>query len=130
MGDIFLKAIEQLETALLARERDDCEQAVADKIRQLSRSPFDMALEVNISCDPSDRAKTVDGFLEIEASRMRIATAHTEMDEFDINPRLWFCDFFAHTSYGGQDDYDWLRSWQSGDSPHYVIRGMEALQPL
>jgi hypothetical protein len=130
MSDILFNTIEQLRPALRAGELEDCENTVVEKIRQLARSPFDAALEMNISNDPVNAAKTLDGFFELEARQMTIAAAYTEMNGFDINPRLWFCDFFAYASYGGHDDYDWLSGSQSSDSPHYVIRGMETLQSV
>ena len=130
MSDIFLQTMTQLEPSLRAGELDVCGETVVDKIRQLPRSPFDLSIEVDISNDPADMAKSFDDFFEMEAKRMTIAAAYTEMNDFDVNPRLWFCDFFAYTSYGGHGDYDWLARWQSGNFPRYPIRGLEALQAV
>jgi hypothetical protein len=130
MSNLFLNAIRQLQPALRAGELDYCEKTVVEAIRKLSRSPFDLALEVNILNDPAEAAKTVDVFLEREAKRMTVAAVYAELNGFDINPNLWFCDFFAYASHGGHADFDWLSYWQSGDSPHYVLRGMEALQSV
>jgi hypothetical protein len=130
MVDPFFQTIEQLEPVLRAGDLEACEKTAVEKIRQLPRSPFDLSIEVDISNDPADAAKAFDHFFETEAKRIKIAAAYTEMNGFDINPRLWFCDFFAYTSYGGHGDYDWLSDWQSQNFPRYTIRGMEALQAV
>jgi hypothetical protein len=130
MVDLFFQTMEQLEPVLRAGGLEACEKTVVEKIRQLPRSPFDLSIEVAISNDPADAAKTFDDFFETAAKRIGIAAAYTEMNGFDINPRLWFCDFFAYTSYGGHGDHDWLSDWQSENFPRYVIRGMEALQAV
>lgn len=130
MSDIFLQTMRELEPSLRASELEVCEKTVVQRIQQLPRSPFDLSIEVDISNNPADAAKTFDDFFEAEAKRMRIAAAYAEMNGFDINPHLWFCDFFAYTSYGGHGDYDWLASWQSEKLPRYPIRGMEALQAV
>jgi hypothetical protein len=52
MSDIFLNTVEGLEPTLRAGELGDCEKIVVEKIEHLARSPFDVALEVNISDDP------------------------------------------------------------------------------
>ncbi len=130
MVDLFFQTMEQLEPVLRAGNLEACEKTVVEKIRQLPRSPFDLSIEVDISNDPAEAAKAFDGFFETEAKRIGIAVAYTEMNGFDINPRLWFCDFFAYTSYGGHGHYDWLSDWQSENFPRYTIRGMEALQAV
>jgi len=130
MGDLFFQAMEQLAPVLRAGDIEVCEKIVVEQLRQLRRSPFDLSIEVDISNDPADAAKAFDDFFETETKRIRIAAAYTEMNGFDINPGLWFCDFFAYTSYGGNGDYDWLSDWQSENFPRYVIRGMEALQAV
>lgn len=130
MVDLFFQTMEQLEPVLRAGNLEACEKTVVEKIRHLPRSPFDLSIEVDISNDPADAAMAFDGFLETEAKRTRIAAAYTEMNGFYINPRLWFCDFFAYTSYGGHGDYDWLSDWQSERFPSYTIRGMEVLQAV
>jgi len=130
MSDLFFDTIQQLVPPLRSGELDTCEKTVVEKIRQLPRSPFDISVEVSISNDSADAAKSFDRFFEIEAQHMKIAAAYTEMNGFYINPSLWYCDFFAYTSYGRHHDYDWLAHWQSGDFPRYVIRGMEPLQGI
>jgi hypothetical protein len=89
-----------------------------------------LSIQVGIANDPVDAAESFDEFFAAEAKHREIAAAYTEMNGFDINPRLWFCDLFAYTSYGGHADYDWLSDWQSGNFPRYAIRGMEALQAV
>jgi hypothetical protein len=106
---------------------EECEQVVVEKIQKLPRSPFDLSIDVNISNDPAEAARSVDRFLGLEGHRLKIAAAYAEMNGFYTNPGLWFCDFFAYASYGGHRDYDWLSQWQSGEFPRYRIRGMESL---
>ena len=130
MSELFFETVRQLEPSLRAGELEACEEIVVAKIRQLPRSPFDVSIEVDIANDSADAARNFDAFFQAEAKRIKIAAAYTEMNGFYINPRLWFCDFFAYTSYGGHRDYDWLANWQSKDFPQYVIRGMEALQAV
>jgi hypothetical protein len=112
MVDLFFQTMEQLEPVLRAGDLEACEKTAVEKIRQLHRSPFDLSIEVDISNDPADAAKAFDDFFETEAKAHRNRSAYTEMNGFDINPDLWFCDFFAYTSYGGHGDYDWLSDWQ------------------
>jgi hypothetical protein len=89
-----------------------------------------LSIDVNISNDPADAARSLDTFLDLQARHMKIAAAYAEMNGFYINAGLWFCDFFAYASYGGHDDYDWLSQWQSGEFPRYPILGMESLQAV
>lgn len=100
MVDLFLQTMSHLEPVLRAGNLEACEKTVVEKIRQLPRSPFDLSIEVDISNDPANAAKTFDDFFGKEAERIRIAAVYTEMNGFDINSDLWFCDFFAYTSYG------------------------------
>lgn len=130
MSDLFFDTIEQLEPSLRNGLIEVCEETVVQKIRQLPRSPFDLSVDVDISNDPADAAKSFDAFFEREGKHMKIAAAYTEMNGFYINPQLWFCDFFAYNSYGGHHDYDWLAHWQSNAHPRFPIRGMEALQAV
>jgi hypothetical protein len=130
MSDILFQTMQQLEPFLRAGELEVCETTIIEKIRQLPRSPFDISLEIEISNDPADAAKHFDDFFDAEARRITISAAYTEMNGFDINPGLWYCDFFAYTMYGGHGDYDWLANWQSESSQHYPICGMEALQAV
>jgi len=130
MGQLLFQTIAQLGPTLRAGDLEGCERYVVEQLRQLPRSPFDLSIEAAISNDPSDAARSIDHFIEVEAKRITIAAAYSEMNGFDINPALWFCNFFAYSSYGGNDDYDWLSDWQSSDSPRLVIRGMEGLQAV
>jgi hypothetical protein len=130
MSDLFHETTEQLESTLRSGDLEECERVVVERIRKLPRSPFDLSIDVNISNDPADAARSFDRFLDLETKRVKIAAAYAEMNGFYINPGLWFCDFFAYASYGGHDDYDWLSQWQSGEFPRYPIRGMETLQAV
>lgn len=130
MANLFFQIMEQLQPVLRTGNLEACEKTAVEKIRELHPSPVDLSIQVDISNDPADAAKAFDDFFETEAKRLVIAAAYTEMNGFDINPHLWFCDFFAYASYGGHGDYDWLSDWQSEVFPRYTIRGMEALQAV
>ena len=130
MSSFFHEFQDQLVPILRSGDLDACERTVIEQIRSLPRSPFDLSIEVNISNNPADAARHFDRFFEIEAQKITIAAAYTEMNGFYINPKLWFCDVFAYTAYGGHGDYDWLSHWQSGEFPRYPVRGMETLQAV
>jgi hypothetical protein len=131
MSDHLFETIKRLTPSLRAGDLEACEGAVISQLRSLPRSPFHIAVDVAISNDPFDAARHFDRFFQSEALRIKIAAAYTEMNGFYINPKLWFCDLFAYTRYGGHGgDYDWLAHWQSGTFPRYPIYGMEALQAV
>ncbi len=133
MSDGLFETMNRLAPSLRAGDLDACERAVTEQMQSLPRSPFHVAIDVAISNDPLDAARHFDRFFHSENLRIKIAAAYTEMNGFYINPKLWFCDLFAYTTYGGQGhgrDYDWLADWQSGTFPRYPIRGMEALQAV
>ena len=115
---------------LRSGDLDACERTVVEQIRSLPRSPFDLSIEVNISNSPADAARHFDRFFQVEAQKIAIAAAYTEMNGFYINPELWYCDVFAYTAYGGHAEYDWLSDWQTEGFPRYPIRGMEVLQAV
>lgn len=104
--------------------------ACAEQLRALPESPFHIALELSISNDPADAAAHFDRFFVAESKRIPIAAAYTEMNGFDINPDLWYCDLFAYTNNGGHEDYDWLADWQSEYFDPFVISGLEQLQAV
>ena len=54
------------------------------------------------------------------------------MNNFDVNPDVWYCDLFAYKSYGGHDNYsyDWLCDAPSKEFERYIIKGLEELQAV
>jgi hypothetical protein len=101
-------------------------------MKSLPRSPFHIALDLAISNDPAHAAEHFDRFFLAEGQRFKVASAYTEMNDFDINPNLWYCDLFAYTLYGGHYDYnyEWLSSWTSMPFEKYVVNGLEDLQAV
>lgn len=97
-------------------------------MQSLPRSPFDVAINLEISNDPGDAAEHSDRFFRAEGQRFKVAAAYTEMNGFDINQDLWYCDLFAYASYGGHDDYEWLCNPPSQPFKEYVIKGLETAQ--
>ncbi len=131
MSDSFFEMMNRLTPSLRAGDLDACERAVIAQMQSLPLSPFHIAIDVAISNDPFDAARLFDRFFHFEGLRINIAAAYTELNGFYINPKLWFCDLFAYTTYGGHDGgYDWLAHWQSETFPRYPIHGMEALQAV
>jgi len=129
-GNLF-EMMNHLAPSLRAGDLDACERVVIAEMQSLPSSPFHIAIDVAISNDPFDAARHFDNFFYSEAQRIKIAAAYTEMNGFYINPKLWFCDMFAYTTYGGHGrEYDWLAHWQSQTYPRYPIHGMEALQSV
>ncbi len=130
MGQKFFEIMEQLAPTLRRGDLDACEQGVVDQLRSLPESPFHCAIDLAISNSPDAAARHVDHFVATEAKRFTIAAAYTEMNGFYINPDRWYCDFFAYSSYGGHDDYDWLADWQSDGYDEFEINGLETLQQV
>lgn len=97
-------------------------------MQSLPRSPFDVAINLEISNDPGDAAEHFDRFFRAEGQRFKVAAAYTEMNGFDINQDLWYCDLFAYASYSGHDDYEWLCNPPSQPFKEYVIKRLETVQ--
>jgi hypothetical protein len=130
MSDLFIQTGLRLLPSIRAGDLESCEKVVVAQMQSLPRSPFDIAATLAISNDPGDAARHFDRFFRAEAQRFKLAAAYTEMNDFDINPRRWYCDLFAYSSYGGHDDYEWLCNWQSTRSEQYVVKGLETLQAI
>jgi hypothetical protein len=131
MSADFHNTVKALTPLLRAGDLDACERAVISAMQSLPSSPFHIAIDIGISNEPFKAAQHFDRFFQSEAQRIKIVSAYAEMNGFYINPKSWFFDLFAYTTYGGHDgDYDWLADWQSGTFPSYPIHGMEALQAV
>lgn len=130
MSNLFFDTMEHLTPSLRRGDLEMCEREIAKKIRALPPTPFHIVLDLSITNEPTDAARHFDRFLRAESARLPIAAAYTEMNGFDINPDLWYCDLFAYTCDGGDDDYDWLSDWQSEPFDDYTICGLEELQAV
>ena len=129
MSDISFELQDQLSPALRAGHLATCERVVSARLAALPRSPFHTILKLAISNSPADVAEFFDDFFR-QQPRDKIKAAYTEMNGFDINTDLWFCNPFAYQRYGGHDDYDWLSNWQSEDYSILPITGLEPLQKV
>ncbi len=127
---LFFETLVRLEPPLRAGDFAGCESLVASVLRGLPPSPFQIAPDLSITNDPLDAALHFDRFYCDESQRLAIKALYTEMNGFDINPELWYCDLFAYTSDGGLDDFDWLSDWQSRPFERYPITGLEPLQAV
>ncbi|MGO8928684.1 MAG: hypothetical protein ACLQU3_17585 [Limisphaerales bacterium] len=130
MSNILFEIQEQLSPMLRSGDLEQCERIVAARLAALPRSPFHTILDLSITTDPEDVAAGFDEFFQQQGARFKIGAASTEMNGFDINTDLWYCQPFAYERYGGHDDYDWLSDWQSEDSGGIAIKGLESLQEV
>lgn len=130
MSDMFFQIQDELLPVLRSGDIARCERAIAERLNALPDSPFHLAFNLSISNSPTDVAVHFDEFFRMEANRLKIAAAYTELNGFDINPDRWFCDVFAFAEYRGHDDYDWLADWQSEDYEDMTITGLEPLQEV
>jgi hypothetical protein len=130
MSEILFELQDQLTPTLRAGDLAQCERAVAAALVGLPRSPFHTILDLSITTDPKDVAAGFDKFFQQVSESFKIGAAYTEMNGFDINTDLWFCQPFAYTRYGGHDDYDWLSDWQGESEGAFAIQGLEALQKV
>ena len=99
MGDLRIELVHRLLPLLRAADLDSCERAIIAKMQSLKPSPFHIALDLLISNDPEHTAEHFDRFFLAESQRFKVAAAYTEMNDFDINPDLWYCDLFAYTTF-------------------------------
>lgn len=126
--DLFFEVMERLTPQLRAGDLRGCESGAIEALLALPESPFHIAAEVSISNDPAEVAAHFDRFFRQEAGRFSIEAAYTEMNGFDINPDLWYCDLFAYELDGGLEDLEWLCDWQSEYAEPCTITGLEQLQ--
>jgi len=122
------KLIDRLTPRLLRGDIAGCESAAVEALLKLPKSPFHIVADLEISNDPAEAARHFDRFYRAESKDFEVKAVYTEMNGFDINPRLWFCDLFAYTTDEGLDDPDWLSDWQSDEFEPYPITGLEKLQ--
>jgi hypothetical protein len=58
-----------------------------------------------------------------------VRALYLEMNGFDINPDLWYFDFFAYKTYvPDTDDAEWLCEWDSAPWPATTLLGLEPVQ--
>jgi hypothetical protein len=122
--------MKSLTPALRNGDLAEVERGVVEQIRALPSSPFHVVLDLSITNDPSHAAAHFDRFFTVESRRFQLGAAYTEMNGFDINPDLWYCDLFAYPQDGGDEDHDWLSDWKSDRFDAYVITGLEELQAI
>ncbi len=130
MSDIVFELQEQLTPILQAGDLPQCERTVAATLAALPRSPFHIILDLSITSDPKEVAAGFDEFFQQMSESFKIGSAYAEMNGFDINTDLWFCQPFAFEQYGGHDDYDWLSDWQGETESGFPIEGLESLQEV
>lgn len=128
--ELFFGTMERLTPQLRAGDLAGCEARASAALRALPKSPFHVAADLAISNDPADAARHFDRFFRAEAKRRPVRAVYTEMNGFDINPDLWYCDLFVYMADGGLDDLDWLSDWQSEPFDEYTITGLEPLQAV
>jgi hypothetical protein len=130
MSNISFELQDQLTPILRAGDLAQCERTVARRLAALPCSPFHIILELSITTDPKELAAGFDEFFQQVSASFTVGAAYTEMNGFDINTDLWFCQPFAYERYGGHDDHDWLSDWQGETEGGFPIEGLEALQEV
>lgn len=130
MSNISFELQVQLAPILRAGDLAKCERIVAARLAALPRSPFHIILDLPITTDPECVAAGFDEFFQEQNARFKIGAAYTEMNGFDINTDLWFCQPFAYERYGGHEDYDWISDWQGETEGGIAIEGLESLQEV
>ncbi len=130
MGNISFELQDQLTPILRAGDLMQCECIVSARLAALPRSPFHIILDLPITTDPEVLAAGFDEFFQQQGARFKLEAAYTEMNGFDFNTALWFCQPFAYQKYGGLDDFDWLSDWQSDGAGDFVVHGLEQLQAV
>lgn len=109
---------------------EGCAAIVEKAFRGLPKSPFHVALTLEISNDPKHAASYFDKFYRLESKRYKVAAVYTEMNGFDINPGAWYCDAFAYAKDGDPHDLNWLAYWDNERFREYPILGLEELQTV
>lgn len=129
MSNISFELQDKLSSTLRTGDISACEVTVAERLGELTHSPFHTILDLAITNDPTEVARYFDDFFR-QQPKDKIQATYTEMNGFDINPELWWCSPFAYQQYGGHEDYDWLSNWQSDDYDYLTITGLESLQDV
>lgn len=130
MSNISFELQDQLAPILRSGDLAQCERIVSARLAALPVSPFHIILDLPITTDAEGLAAGFDEFFQQQGARFKIEAAYTEMNGFDINTDLWFCQPFAYRQYGGLDDFDWLSDWQSDEEGGFAIEGLEQLQAV
>lgn len=132
MSNLRIEIVLRLLPFLRTGDLDSCERAIIAQMQSIPPSPFHIALDLAISNDPAHAAEHFDRFFLAEGQRFKVAAAYTEMNDFDVNPDLWYCDLFAYTTYGAHENYhyEWLCEPTSKPFESYVIKGLEDLQAV
>ncbi|MRR30531.1 hypothetical protein EG834_09465 [bacterium] len=130
MSNIAFELQDQITPVLRTGDLAQCDRIVSARLALLPRSPFHIILDHFITSDPKELAAGFDEFFREVGTSFRIGAAYTEMNGFDINTDLWFCQPFAYECYGGHEDYDWLSDWQGDTEGGFPIEGLESLQEV
>jgi len=130
MSNISFELQDQLSPILRAGDVEQCERIVSARLAALPHSPFHIILDLSITTDAAGLATCFDEFFRQQSACFKIGAAYTEMNGFDINTDVWFCQPFAYEQYGGHDDYDWISDWQGETEGGLAIEGLESLQKV
>jgi len=103
---------------------------VISELNKIPDTPFHNILNLSFKNKPQEIADYIAEFIEKERERIDIKSVYIEMNDFDINPDIWFFDLFAYKIHGGHDDYDWLSNWHSDNCESIALVGLEELQKI
>ncbi|MBF0379048.1 MAG: hypothetical protein HQK72_16445 [Desulfamplus sp.] len=109
---------------------DSSIKIVINELKEIPDTPFHNVVNCKFRNSPEEIADYITEFIEKERERIDIKSVYIEMNDFDINPDIWFFDLFAYKIHGGHDDYDWLSNWHSDNYSSITLAGAEELQKI
>lgn len=104
------------------------ERLLTQWLRALPPTPFHVIANLAATNTPQSVARYFDAFLETIPADLEVAVLYAEMNEFTLNPDLWFCTVYAIAYDGGREDYAWTGDYHSETNEPLVISGLEPLQ--
>ncbi|MBF0231357.1 MAG: hypothetical protein HQK63_17485 [Desulfamplus sp.] len=103
---------------------------VVNELEKIPNTPFHNVVNCKFRNRPEEIADHIADFIQKEREQIDIKSVYIEMNDFDINPDIWFFDIFAYKIHGGHDDYDWLANWHSDNYSSIALTGLEELQKI
>jgi len=99
-------------------------------------SDFHAVIGITLVDQAGDVADWIDQFYQSVSKKIKVEALYFEMNEFTINPDLWFINGLAYDKDGGlHEDYkdmDWLCDWNFDTEKEidsvFVIKNLEKLQ--
>lgn len=104
-------------------------QFLEERLAKEKTARFKGLLGKGFTNKPAKVLSEINDFIDECSKEFAIKAVYLEMNEFDVNPDLWFFDCFGYDNYeSDSDDMDWLSDWQSPDWSPVKLKGLEAVQ--